>query len=175
MKKSRYFSELFKNYLAEIDDLVMDSEGKLVLQKRLSDKRREFAAILPMIEFSPEMVAVAFYGAFRFSSPEVMRSTVQCQPDDAEFLTWDDLRRELTVTDWALPLIESSLKTPDGDAFLVATAAVEFLRTNDTSDSSDSYDSASEDEDEGDDGDSNDLGEAGAEWLSEQGFEQLDR
>lgn len=177
MKKSRYFSELIKNYVAEVDDLVTDSEGKQVLQKRLNDKRREIDAILPMIEFSPEMVAVVFYGAFRFSSPEIMRQLVLSEPDDGDFPVWDELRRELTVSDWALPLIEASLKTRAGDAFLVATAALEFLRTND---SSDAYDSSasdlSNDEGDEDDGDeTEDLSEAGADWLSEQGFEQLDR
>ena len=60
MKKSRYFSDLIKNYIDEIDDLVTDSEGKSVLQKRLNEKRREIDAILPMIEFSPEMVCGRF-------------------------------------------------------------------------------------------------------------------
>ena len=49
MKKSRYFSDLIKNYIEEVDDLVTDSEGKSVLQKRLNEKRREIDAILPMI------------------------------------------------------------------------------------------------------------------------------
>ena len=66
MKKSRYFSDLDRSYGDEIDDLLTDSAGKSALQKRLNDKRREFDAILPMIAFSPEMVAVAFYAAFDF-------------------------------------------------------------------------------------------------------------
>ena len=70
MKKSRYFAELMESYSAEIDDLVSDSEGKSVLQKRLAIKRQELPAILPMIEFSPEMVAVAFYDAFTVKSPQ---------------------------------------------------------------------------------------------------------
>ncbi len=171
MKKSRYFSDLIRNYVDEIDDLVTDSEGKSVLQKRLNDKRREIDAILPMIEFSPEMVAVVFYGAFGFRSPEVMQHIVQCEPGDADFLTWDELRRELTVADWAIPLIAASLKSAAGDLFLVATAALEFLRTKDTSD----YSAPEPSDEEDDEDEADDLSEAGADWMSEQGFEPLDR
>jgi len=178
LKKSRYFSELIRNYIDEVDDLVTDSEGKLVLQKRLNEKRREIAAILPMIEFSPEMVAVVFYGAFGFSSPEIMRRIVLSEPGRSDFLSWSELRRELTVTDWALPLIEASLKTEAGDAFLVATAALEFLRTKDSSDASAPEPQAEkepgDEDDEGDEDGVDDLGEAGADWLAEQGFESLD-
>jgi len=85
VKKSPYFSELIKNYIDEIDDLVTDSEGKSVLQKRLNEKRREIDAILPMIEFSPEMVAVAFYGAFDFNSAEIMQQVVLSEPGDSAF------------------------------------------------------------------------------------------
>jgi hypothetical protein len=186
LKKSRYFSDLIRNYIDEVDDLVTDSEGKPVLQKRLNEKRREIEAILPMIEFSPEMVSVVFYGAFGFDSHEIMRRIVQSEPGCADFLTWNELRRELTVAAWALPLIEAALKTQGGNDFLVATAALEFLRTKDTSDApaaeprakpvrgdedgEGERDEAGEDEDEADD-----LSEAGADWLSEQGFEPLDR
>ena len=132
MKKSRYFSDLIKNYIDEVDDLVTDSEGKSVLQKRLNEKRREFDAILPMIEFSPEMVSVVFYGAFGFRSPEIMQQVVLSEPGDTAFFAWAELEGELTVSDWAQPLIESSLKVEGGDAFLVATAALEFLRSKDS-------------------------------------------
>ena len=97
MKKSRYFSDLIKNYNDEIDDLVTDSEGKSVLQKRLNEKRREIDAILPMIEFSPEMVSVVFYGAFGFKSPEIMQRVVLSEPGDAGFLAWRELESDLTV------------------------------------------------------------------------------
>ena len=83
MRKSPYFSELINNYLVEIDDLVTDSEGRSVLQKRLNEKRREIDAILPMIEFSPEMVSVVFYGAFAFKSPEIMQQVVLSEPGEA--------------------------------------------------------------------------------------------
>lgn len=177
MKKSRYFSELSKSYDDEIDDLLTDSAGKSALQKRLSDKRRVFDALLPMIDFSPEMVAVVFYAAFDFSSRETMQQIVQSNPDRSDFPAWDTLKETLTVADWAESLIVATLKTRGGDAFLVVAAALEFLRT-DTSTSA--YEqktdktsgSASE---EGDDDENEDLGEAGAGWLSEQGFDTPER
>lgn len=181
MKKSRYFSDLIKSYIDEVDDLVTDSEGKSVLQKRLNEKRREIDAILPMIEFSPEMVSVAFYGAFGFRSPEIMQRLVLSEPGHSGFLAWTKLEGDLAVSDWARPLIESSLKVQGGDAFLVATAALEFLRGKDSlsapmRESEPEVEAEKEGGDEDDDEDGlDDLSEAGADWLAEQGFDPLDR
>ncbi|KVW94331.1 hypothetical protein ABW22_13190 [Thiobacillus denitrificans] len=179
MKKSRYFSDLIKNYIEEVDDLVTDSEGKSVLQKRLNEKRREIDAILPMIEFSPEMVSVVFYGAFDFRSPETMQRVVLSEPGDADFLAWAELENELAVSAWAKPLIDSSLKVQGGDVFLVATAALEFLRNKDSipapmPEPETEKEGGAEGE-EGDEDGSDDLNEAGADWLAEQGFDPLDR
>ena len=178
MKKSHYFSQLIRSYSDEVDDLVTDSAGKSVLQQRLNDKRREIDAILPMIEFSTEMVAVVFYNAFDFKSPGIIQQIVLSEPDDSDFVGWDELKNELTVSDWAQPLVESALKVRGGDAFLVTSAALEFLRTK-TSFDAPEPEQADEDEagDEGSEEDgysTEDLSEAGAGWLSEQGFETLD-
>jgi hypothetical protein len=179
VKKSRYFSDLIKNYIDEIDDLVTDSEGKSVLQKRLNEKRQEIGAILPMIEFSPEMVSVVFYGAFDFRFPEIMQQVVLSEPGDATFFAWAELESELRVSPWAEPLIEASLKVDGGDAFLVAAAALEFLRGKDTLSApmrESEPEAEKEDDDEGGDEDgSDDLNEAGADWLAEQGFDPTDR
>jgi len=178
LKKSRYFSELIRSYVDEVDDLVTDSAGKSVLQQRLNDKRREIDAILPMIEFSTEMVAVVFYDAFDFKSPAIMQQIALSEPDDSDFVAWDDLKNELDIASWAEPLIESALKVRGGDAFLVTTAALEYLRTRTSFDAPLPETSADEDEGQGDEGDdygADDLSEAGADWLSEQGFETLDR
>ena len=179
MKKSRYFSDLIKNYLDEVDDLVTDSEGKSVLQKRLNEKRREIDAILPMIEFSPEMVSVIFYGAFDFRSPEIMQRIVLSEPGEADFLAWAALENELAVSAWARPLIESSLKVQGGDTFLVATAALEFLRNKDSMPAPmpepEAEKEGGAEAEEGDEDGSDDLNEAGADWLAEQGFDPLDR
>lgn len=179
MKKSRYFSELSKSYGDEVDDLLTDSEGKSALQKRLNVKRREIDAILPMIEFSPEMVAVAFYDAFRFNSPATMQQIVLSQPGHADFLAWAKLKDQLTIAEWAQPLIKSSLKVQGGAAFLVTTAALEFLRNKDTFVAPEAEPEArkerSDDNDEDDGDEMDDLGEAGADWLAEQGFESLEQ
>jgi hypothetical protein len=181
LKKSRYFSDLLTSYLDEIDDLVSDSEGKSVLQKRLQDKRGEMAALLSMIDFSPEMVAVVFYDAYGFRSADVMQRLALSEPDLPGFLTWAELKENLTVAAWAEGLIESSLKVQGGDAFLVATAALEFLRNKDTFAAPAAEAEAGnapygkEEGDEDGDGEADDLGEAGADWLAEQGFETLDR
>jgi hypothetical protein len=173
LKKSHYFSELIRSYHSEVDDLVTDSAGKSVLQQRLNDKRGAIDSILPMIEFSPEMVAVAFYDAFDFKSPELMRQIALSEVDDCDFVAWDELKKELTVSDWAVPLIESSLKVRGGDVFLVTTAALEFLRTRSSSEAPEPEYLDEEDSDKDDD-EEGDLGEAGADWLAEQGFEKLD-
>lgn len=176
MKKSRYFSELIKSYNDEIDDLVSDSAGHSVLQQRLNVKRHEISAILPMIEFSTEMVAVIFYDAFDFKSPGIIQQIVLSEPDDTDFVAWEALKNELMITDWAEPLIDAALQVRGGDAFLVTAAALEFLRTR-TSSFEPEPELVDEDDQGNDDdeGDAGDLSEAGADWLSEQGFETLDR
>lgn len=178
MKKSRYFSDLSKSYGDEVDDLLTDSEGRSVLQKHLAIKRKEINAILPMIEFSPEMVAVAFYDAFRFKSPAIMQQIVLSQPRHTDFLAWAKLKEQLTIADWAEPLIKSALKTPGGDDFLVATAGLEYLRNKDTftapEPEPETRKERSDDGDDDDGDDMDDLGEAGADWLAEQGFESLE-
>lgn len=177
MNKSPYFYELLKTYQDELDDLVTDSEGKPVLQKRLNEKRKEFDAILPMIEFSPEMVAVVFHGAFVFNSPEIMHQLVLSEPDEEGFFSWGRLVDDLSVAAWAEPLIAAALQARGGDAFLVATAALEFLRLRGSSAArvveAETEKEPGED-DENDEGDEKDLREAGADWLVEQGFESLE-
>lgn len=172
MKTSRYFSELFANYLAEIDDLVTDSEGKSVLQKRLNEKRRELHAILPMIEFSPEMVAVAFYGAFTVNTPEPMPRLLLSEPGKPGFLAWSKLKSQLSMADWAKPLVDMVLASEGGNTFLVTTVALEYLRTHDVADAPAPAQETNNGSD--DDDDEKDLSEAGSEWLSEQGFDSLE-
>jgi hypothetical protein len=170
LKKSHYFTNLLRSYLDEIDDLVTDSEGKSVLQRRLKDKRQEMDAILAMIDFSPEMVAVVFYDAFGFPSADVMHKLVQNEPEHAGFLAWTELEKSLTVAPWAEPLIAVTLNVEGGDAFLVTTAALEFLRNKDTFAAPAPAEEADDEDEEGGD-EADDLGDAGSDWLSEQGFD----
>ena len=172
MKISRYFTNLAQSYLEEIDDLVTDSEGKSVLQRRLKDKRSEMAALLAMIDYSPEMVAVIFYDAFGFESADVMQKLLQNEPEHAGFPAWDVLRKSLTIAPWAEPLIATTLKAEGGDAFLVTAAALEFVRTKAafTASKSEAADESDDDGDESED-EADDLGDAGSDWLVEQGFD----
>lgn len=170
MKKSRYFSELLKSYLDELDDLQSDSEGKTVLQKRLREKRGEMKALLAMIEYSPEMVAVVFYEAFEFTAPEALHKLVQNEPEFSAYPGWAKLKSSLKLAPWAEPLVATTLAAEGGDAFLVATAGLEFLRLKDGFAAQESWADTEEDEDD----ETDDLGEAGSEWLSEQGFESLE-
>jgi hypothetical protein len=125
------------------------------------------------------MVSVVFYGAFGFKSLEAMQRIVLSEPGDADFPEWAELESELTVTEWAKPLIEASLKVQGGDAFLVTTAALEFLRSKDTFSAPAPKPEADKDRndeaEEGDEDGMGDLNEAGADGLAEQGFDPLDR
>lgn len=183
MKTSRYFADLGRAYGDEIDDLLTDSDGRTVLHQRLDVKRRQFAAILPMIEFSPEMVVAAFYDAFRFPSAARMQQLAQSEPGAPDYPTWPELAPVLVVADWAAPLVAAAQKVDGGDAFLVAAATLEYLRSHargtlappvdgdgDSARENDEYGEYGEGSDDGDD-DAEDLAEAGADWLSEQGFE----
>jgi hypothetical protein len=123
-----------------------------------------------MIEYSPEMVAVVFYEAFEFVAPDALHRLVQTEPELAAWPAWATLRPGLKLAPWAEPLIAATLKAGGGDTFLVATAGLEFLRLRDGFAAQESHADAHEDEDD----ETDDLGEAGSEWLSEQGFESLD-
>lgn len=177
MKKSRFFAELSETYASEIDDLVSDSAGKTVLQSRLKEKRDEIHAILPMIEFAPEMVAVAFYEAFGFKDSALLLRAVTNEPGHPHFPQWNVVKGSLSIADWAKPLIEAALREEGGDTFLVTTVGLEFLRLKDTGnihaaahDESEKHDSDDEEDEE-----SGDLSEDGADWMSKQGFDSLDR
>ena len=172
MNKSHYFDALSSAYSAEIDDLSTDFEGHSVLSARLKDKRQEIETMLQMIESAPEMVAPIFYGAFSFLQPDVMTHTVQAEPDDDDFPEWSLLAVSIRLSDWAMPIVQQVLAEPGGDRFMVCAAAVEYLRLKDSA----SPESASEPIESGnkgqdDDGDDQDLAEAGADWLTEQGFD----
>jgi hypothetical protein len=176
MKKSRYFAELAESYGSEIDDLHSDSEGKTVLQNRLKTKRAMFKDILPMIEYSPEMVAVAFYGAFGFKEPALMAKTVVSEPGQPAFPSWDRLGKTLAIADWAQPLVKASLENEAGDGFLVTTASLEFLRLHGAATAQQDAADETENEarDEWNDEESDDLGTAGNDWMTSQGFDSLD-
>jgi hypothetical protein len=178
MTHSRYFSELAFAYDGEINDLLTDSEGKTVFKARLAEKRRELTAILPMIEFSPEMVLPVFFDAFRFPNRPALLAACRCEPDEDDFPTWDALVTDLQIEDWAKPLIEQVLAESAGEMFMVSAACLEFIRqadnaaparaAKDDEEQDEENDENSEGRDDDEDGD---LAEMGDDWLAEQGFD----
>jgi hypothetical protein len=177
MSISPFFSELKSAYDAELDDLMTDSAGHDILASRLQAKRSQVGQLLPMIESSPEMVAVAFHGGFSFANPAVMADLAARDPENLP--AWQTLLSSVSLEPWAAELARVVLHDANGEHFLVVTACLEFLReTSARSSADDARQQARDDRDVDDDGDDDpdiDLEEAGADWLSEQGFERRDR
>jgi hypothetical protein len=174
---SPYFSDLYANYEAELEDLSSDSEGRSVLKKRLNEKRQQIEHILPMIEFAPEMVAVIFHNAFSFNSPKVMQNIIFSEPEGYgdDFIAWDELKEHLTIAPWAETLIAPTLNADGGDFFMVMAATLEFLRNNGSHTPHAQSDETEHEEDNDDDEDGAlNLNESGSDWLNEQGFESID-
>ncbi len=168
---SFYFEDIFERYASEIDDLRSDSEGKDVLAKRVRDKHKEFSFLIGMIDSAPEMVAPAFHGAFGFSGGGLLYAASNSEPGDDGFPSWAELEASLEIAPWARPLINICLDKDGGESFLVTTAVLEWLLGSGLS--ARCAPEASRDDDDQDDTD--DLGEAGEEWMSEQGFDAVDR
>jgi hypothetical protein len=199
VKFSRFFEDLIPVYNAEIDDLRTDSEGKDVLRTRLKEKREQLPFLLPMMASNPEMVAAAFHGGFRFMNPLVMESLVSKEAN--KHPAWKELSATVKLEPWAEKLGQTVLADAGGDAFMVVAAALEYLNkskhsrhsspsnADEVEEENDSENEASDElkesgdldgqygrhgRDDGDDGDDYDLGEAGSEWLAEQGFDRKD-
>jgi hypothetical protein len=176
---SPFFLSLRNGYQAEIDDLTFDSDGRNVLQQRLSDRRKELGFLLQMMELSPEMVAVVFHQGFRFKLPSAMDHLLSHESE--ELPEWDTLSDVVTLTPWAQDLSELILAQPMGAWFMSVAAGLEYLfgkvehRPHAETD---------EDEEEGneeaDEFDSEEekaaraREEAGADWMVEQGFDRKD-
>jgi hypothetical protein len=127
MSLSRWFHELHDGYLAEIEDLRLDSEGHDVLERRLRDKRDGFGAVVSMIDTDPLMLAPALHGAFRMPSGRLpaIEALLECEPD--ELPPWGELARQVEVEPWARPLVERVLEEDAGPAFLATVVGLEYL------------------------------------------------
>lgn len=187
-KLSRHFAALKSSYNAELDDLRTDSEGNNVLKKRLAQKREQVPQLLMMLEFSPEMVAVAFHGAFFFKDTLAIESLITREV--SKFPAWATLQKALVIEPWAQPLVDRVLAEPTGETFLITTVGLEYLNRGsqsraaqvlvpeideeleehgpDDHDAELSSDDDLRDEDEAE----HDLDQAGADWLAEQGFDR---
>jgi len=174
MNKSAYFEQLSEAYSAEIDDLFSDSEGRNVLNARLRDKRNELDALLQMLEYAPEMVLPVFHQAFQFGKSGGMARAACSEPDDDDFPSWSSLSDAITLETWATPLVTKVLAAKGGETFLVSAAVCEFLRQFDGGSRAEDApsDASPNEEDDLEEADRfTDLGEAGADWLGEQGFD----
>ncbi len=201
MKLSRFFEDLMAVYKAEIEDLKSDSEGKNILKARLREKAEQLPLLLPMMESNPEMLASAFHQGFIFLNPLALEALTA--KEQTSLPTWKTLTAAVRLEPWAEPLAKVVQTEAAGDRFLVTAAVLEYLLRGaqsrragsaaDATDESDNeeheeHDEESEDRengdldgqygrhgrDDGDDGDDYDLGEAGADWLAEQGFDRKD-
>ena len=175
MSLSHYFEDLSKAYKAELEDLQSDSEGNDVLAKRLKEKRSQFAALLPMIDTAPEMVAVVFHGELHFDNLQAMYNLSLTEPD--EFPDWDALALTLQMSPPMQALVAQALAEPGGERFMLTVACLEYLYSNSAGSSRAAREDDSDEHDEGengrsDDDDERDLDEAGADWMSEQGFDK---
>ena len=192
MRLSRHFHALHDGYLAEIEDLRLDSEGRDVLQRRLRDKRDGFAAIVPLIDTDPLMLAPALHGAFRLPPGRVpaIEALLAREPD--ELPSWGELCREVELEAWARPLVERVLEEQAGAAFLATVLGLEYLLARQRADETagpaagpgasdggrDGHDrrgggegGEGGDGDDGD-GDPDDLGDLAEDFLEQQGFDR---
>lgn len=191
LKLSRYFANLTKSYNAELDDLRTDSEGNNVLKARLAKKREQLPQLLMMLEFSPEMVAVAFHGAFFFRNSLALEALITKEAN--KFPAWATLSKAIVIEPWAQTLVDTVLTDPNGERFLITTVGLEYLnRGNQTragqvaeaTEATEIEDEEEEQDDHNADLDSDervsdegedteyDLDKAGADWLAEQGFDR---
>ena len=177
MSLSHYFEDLSKAYRAELEDLQSDSEGNDVLAKRLKEKRGEFEALLPMIEVAPEMVAVVFHGELHFDNLQAMYNLSLTEPD--EFPDWDAIAPTLQLSPRMQALVAQALAAAGGERFMLTVACLEYLHQNsggararqqDQDDDSDEHDEG--ENGRSDDDDERDLDEAGADWMTDQGFDK---
>ncbi len=170
MKLSRYFSDHARRYDAEMDDLVSDSEGKNVLDKRLKEKRSQLDFLVVMMDDNPEMLAVAFHQGFRFPSAKAMDLLVALEPE--EFPDWDQLAQTIALAPWAVPLAARVLREPTGEIFMVAAACLEYLYTR-ADDRGAAVDEPEDDDEELDpeEREAQDREDAGNAWMEDQGFD----
>jgi hypothetical protein len=184
MSISPFFQHLRSAYEAEIEDLTSDSEGKHMLPKKLAERRKELGFLLSMLELSPEMVAVVFHQAFRFTSVTAMQHVISHESEDLP--EWDSIADTVEVASWARSLMAQVMAQPAGPWFLTVAASLEFMygrddrpaaaRQDDDEDQDDSNDDI-EGEDNGMDEDDRAarVSEAeGAAWMVEQGFDHKD-
>ena len=184
MHLSPFFHNLHSAYTAELDDMRCDSEGLVILNQRLAQRRGEIGFLMSMLETSPEMVAVVFHKAFRFTSAPVMEQLLTREPEDLP--DWDQLSGSVDIAGWADGMVRTIRAQPAGDWFMSVAAALEYMDSTphrrDTADSDGGDEDAGDNDDndaqrplsadDADDTDARTREEAAADWMAEQGFER---
>jgi hypothetical protein len=175
MNLSPYFHDQLDGYQAEIDDLTSDSEGKDVLQRRLKDKRSEFAAIVGMLDTDPLLLAPAFHGAFSFPEDraEAVEDLLTRAPGD--FRPWAEIAGQIRVASWAEPMVALALEQAEGDDFLSLVLGLEYALTRHKSGGRDHADDGDRSDDARDGIEEDDGSEAdaqGEDFLEQQGFDR---
>ena len=185
MYVSSFFRDLLSSYQAEIDDLSFDSEGKNVFAKHRKERAKELGFLLQLIDTNPEMLSALFHGSFQFKQTAVMAQLVGRDPE--ELPEWDELQAAVSLAPDAQAIAKQVLAADKGAWLLSVAAGLEFLHAKGdrgaAPESEENDDDAPESEAEEDHAEhlsSDDEGtgsrsdEAGADWLSDQGFERRD-
>jgi len=190
MHVSPFFHNLRSAYLAELDDMRHDSDGQLVLDRRLAERRGEVAFLVSMLEIAPEMVAVVLHKAFHFRSAQAMDRLLACEPED--IAAWDSLKDTIDVAPWARATVQLLREQAAGDHFLSVAAALEYMAGSprhapvqaDEADDAEDDDAGADDNDTDDghplsaddldDADGRTREEARADWMAGQGFDRKD-
>lgn len=187
MHVSPFFRNLRTAYLAELDDMRHDSEGKDMLDRRLAERRSELGFLAAMMELSPEMVAVVLHKAFQFRSGPAMERLLACEA--GKLTAWDSVSQSIEIAPWAQATVQTLRKHPGGDNFLSVAAALEYMvgssrhagaQDGDETDDADAEhddDRDAEDRqplsaDDLDDADAQTREDARADWMAEQGFDR---
>lgn len=169
MSISPYFRHLKSAYAAELDDMRTDSDGKNVLDKRLTQRRKELKFLVAMLETCPEMVATAFHKGFRFGTSAPAKAAMEhiISHESDELPEWDTINHAFTLEAWTKPLVDIVLKDPLGEWFLTVTAGLEYLNLHHhlhaLADGEEAEESETSEEE--------DAPDAGEQWLVEQGFD----
>ena len=187
MRISPFFHNLRSAYVAELEDLSHDSDGVLILQQRLGQRRAELEFLVHMLELSPEMVAVEFHKAFAFSAPATMEQLLGCEPE--QLPDWESFADTIAVAPWADAMVRTIRAQPAGDWFMAVAAASEYMlgmpgaasmagvdhddeQDREGADQLDDLTYLSADDDAGADAQARE--EAGADWMVAQGFDRKD-
>lgn len=185
MYVSSFFRDLLSSYQAEIDDLSFDSEGKNVFAKHRKERAKELGFLLQLIETNPEMLSALFHGSFQFKHTSVLAQLVGRDPE--EIPLWDELQSAVGLSADARGIADQVLAADKGDWLLSVAAGLEFLHAKgirgaaqESEEDDEDAPETEEQEDHAEHLSSDDEGtggrsdEAGADWLSDQGFERKD-